>query len=423
MIPDTSAQDRALPRRSPWRRRAPLIAIVVIALAAIAVALPRLQRTFSTDSSVSAGKLVTAVVERGIFVRDIAGEGRVVAAFAPTVYAPHAGAAELKVHAGDSVKKGQVIATISSPELGSKLAQELSAADAMQADHLRAQVDARQRRSALQTTWENARIDLTTAENDLARQQRAYDAGAVPGMQVDHAKDTLEKARIAHNNAKAGLGLADESLRFDVQAKKLAHERQLLLVADLRRQIDALNVRSPVDGQVGQLFIAERANVAADAQLLSVIDLSALEVQMQVPESFARELAIGMPGEIAGNGQTWKASVSAVSPEVVQGQVAARLRFDGTTPQQLRQNQRLSVRVLMDRRENVLMVRRGSFVDESGGAYAYRIRDDIAEKVPVRLGPSSTSHVEVLAGLNEGDRIVVSGGDALAGAARVGLSP
>jgi len=242
-------------------------------------------------------------------------------------------------------------------------------------------------------------------------------------MQVDHAKDTLEKARIAHNNAKAGLGLADESLRFDVQAKKLAHERQLLLVADLRRQIDALNVRSPVDGQVGQLFIAERANVAADAQLLSVIDLSALEVQMQVPESFARELAIGMPGEIAGNGQTWKASVSAVSPEVVQGQVAARLRFDGTTPQQLRQNQRLSVRVLMDRRENVLMVRRGSFVDESGGAYAYRIRDDIAEKVPVRLGPSSTSHVEVLAGLNEGDRIVVSGGDALAGAARVGLSP
>jgi HlyD family secretion protein len=287
---------------------------------------------------------------------------------------------------------------------------------------LRAQVDARQRRGALQTTLDHARIDLTTAENDLARQQKAFDAGAVPGMQVDRARDTLEKARIAANNARSALALADDSLRFDVQAKRLAHERQLLLVAELGRQIEALRVRSPVDGQVGQLFVAERANVSADAQLMTVVDLSALEVQMQVPESFARELAIGMSGEIGGNGRTWKAAVSSVSPEVVQGQVAARLRFAGEPPQQLRQNQRLSVRVVMDRRDNVLLVRRGPFVDESGGAYAWRVRDGIAEKMPVRLGASSTSHVEVLSGLREGDRIVVSGADAFGTAARASIS-
>ncbi len=144
---------------------------------------------------------------------------------------------------------------------------------------------------------------------------------------------------------------------------------------------------------------------------------------MLVPESYARELSPGMPGEILGNGKTHAASVSAISPEVVQGQVAARLRFaSGETPQQLRQNQRLSVRVLMDKRDAVLTVRRGAFADESGGRYAWRVRDDIAEKVPVRLGASSTSHVEVLSGLAEGDRIVVSGADAFGTATRVAPS-
>ena len=109
-----------------------------------------------------------------------------------------------------------------------------------------------------------------------------------------------------------------------------------------------------MDGQVGQLFIADRTNVSRDAKLLSVIDLSALEVQMQVAESFARELQPGMPGEIAGNGQRWAGQVSSVSPEVVNGEVSARLRFDGQQPEQLRQNQRLSVRVLLDRRDKVL---------------------------------------------------------------------
>jgi HlyD family secretion protein len=207
-----------------------------------------------------------------------------------------------------------------------------------------------------------------------------------------------------------------------VQAKQLAHQRQLLLVKDLQRQLDSLAIRSPVDGQVGQLFVAEHASVAKDAQLLSVIDLSALEVQVQVAESFARELAIGMPGEISGNGESWKGVVSAVSPEVVGNEVAARLRFAGATPGQLRQNQRLSVRVLLDKRDNVLTVRRGSFVDESGGTYAYVVRDGIAEKTPIRTGARSIDKVEILSGLNVGDQVAISGAELLQGADRVALS-
>ncbi len=378
MIRDTSAQDRLVEVKPNRKRQLILLGAGVLVLALLAWLAPGIGRLFSASESVSSSRLAFATVERGPFVRDIAAEGKVVAAVSPTLYATSGGAVTLKVHAGDTVKIGQVLATIVSPELTNKLAQEQSNADAMEVEYRRAQIDARKQRSALQETYDNATIDQTTAERNLDRYQKAYTKGAVSNMDVDKA--------------------------------------------NLQRQVDDLNVKSPVDGQVGQLFIAERATVAKDAQLLSVIDLSALQVEMQVPESFARDLGIGMSGEISGNGHTWKGLVSAISPEVVNGQVAARLRFEGETPKQLRQNQRLSVRVLLDKRDNVLTVQRGSFVDESGGSYAYLVRDGIAKKTPIRVGASSIDKVEILEGLKEGDKIVISGTDSFKGAATVAIS-
>ena len=422
MIRDPSAQDRLVEVKPSRKRRLVFIGAAVAAVAVLALVLPQASRLFSADASVSGSRLAFGTVERGLFVRDIAAEGKVVAAVSPTLYATSGGAVTLKVHAGDVVKQGQVLATIVSPELTNKLAQEQSAADAMEVDFLRSQIDAKKKRGELQKAFDNAQIDQTSAQRDLQRYQKAFSQGAVPSMNVDKAKDDVEKARITVEHAKADLANDGASLDFDIKSKKLAHDRQVLLVKDLQRQVDELNVKSPVDGQVGQLFIAERATVAKDAQLLSVIDLSRLEVEMKVPESFARDLGIGMGGEISGNGNTWKGLVSAISPEVVNGEVAARLRFDGDTPKQLRQNQRLSVRILLDRRDNVLAVQRGSFVDESGGAYAYIVHDGIAEKHPIRVGASSIDKVEILDGLKEGDRIVISGTDSFKNAARVAIS-
>ncbi len=422
MIRDTSAQDRLVQVKPNRKRRMILLGAGVLVLALLVWLAPGIGRLFSASASVSSSRLAFATVQRGQFVNDISAEGKVVAAVSPTLYATSGGAVTLKVHAGDTVKKGQVLATIVSPELTNKLAQEQSNADAMEVDYQRAQIDARKQRGELQKAFDNAKIDKQAAERDLDRNEKAFAKGAVPGMDVDRSKDALDKARITLQHAQADLGMDNASLNFDIQSKKLAHERQLLMVKDLQRQVDDLAVKSPVDGQVGQLFIAERATVAKDAQLLSVIDLSALEVEMQVPESYARELGIGMTGEISGNGNTWKGLVSAISPEVVNGQVGARLRFEGETPKQLRQNQRLSVRVLLDKRDNVLTVQRGSFVDESGGNYAYVVRDGIARKTPIRVGTSSIDKVEILEGLKEGDRIVISGTDSFKGATTVAIS-
>ena len=422
MIRDTSATDRLVEVGSNRNRKLIYIGAGIAVAVALAFAVPHLATMFSADSSVSASRLSFATVTRGPFVRDIAAEGKVVAAVSPTLYATSAGAVVLTVHPGDVVKKNQVLAVITSPDLAAKLAQERSAADAAKVDFLRSQVDATKKRSELQKAYDNAVIDQTAGQRDLKRYEGAFAKGAVPVADVDKAKSTLDKADVTVKHAQSDLATDNGSLTFDIQAKKLAYDRQVLLVQDLERQVEELNVKSPVDGQVGQAFIAERATVAKDAQLLSVIDLSALQVEMKVPESFARDLAIGMPGEISGNGKVWNGKVSAISPEVVNGEVAARLRFDGATPSQLRQSQRLSVRVLLDKRDNVLTVQRGSFVDESAGRYAFVVADGMADRRDIRVGASSIDKVEILSGLKEGDKIVISGADTFGDAKHVAIS-
>lgn len=423
MIRDTSAQDRPIAPAPGWRRRWPLLVGAAVVLALGAWALPQLSTGLASQRSFSQARLTIAEVERGSLVRDVAGEGKVVAAVSPTLYAANAGTVTLLVQAGDTVKKGQPLLRIASPELAARLAQERSNADALKSESLRAEADARQQRAQAQGNLDTAAIAHKTAVNELARQTQAFEAGATAGAQVDQARDAVARAQVALKQAQDLLGLRDDAARFELQAKRQAWERQQLQVQDLQRQQAELEVRSPVDGQVGQLFVSDRMVVARDARLVSVIDLSQLEVQMQVAESFARELAPGMPGEISGNGQRWAARVSAVSPEVVNNEVAARLRFDGALPEQLRQNQRLAVRVLLDKRENVLTVARGSFVDEGGARVAWVLKDGRAERRAVRLGAQSLAKVEVLEGLQAGERVVISGAENFGNATVVTIAP
>lgn len=422
MMRDTSAQDRPLPPAPHRLRRLLPWLAASAALGLLVWAAPTVRQQLGADASFSRQRLSLATVEQGPLVRDVAGEGKVVAAVSPTLYAANAGTVSLKIQAGDAVKKGQVLLTLASPELQARLAQERSNADGLKSESLRAEADIRQSQAQAQSALDTAAIAYKSAQNDLNRQAQAFAAGATAKAQVDQASDALARAEVALKQAQSLQGLQLEATRFELQAKRQAFERQQLMVKDLERQLDELQLRSPVDGQVGQLFVSDRMSVAKDGKLLSVIDLSALEVQMQVAESFARELQAGMPGEITGNGKQWAGRVSSISPEVVNNEVAARLRFDGALPEQLRQNQRLSVRVLLDRRESVLTVARGSFIEEGGGHSAYVLQDGQAVKRAIRLGAQSLAKVEVLSGLKPGEQVVVSGADAFRGAERVTIA-
>ena len=417
----TGGQDRLIERPGLLRRHRKLAAAALAAVLALGALAFGGLRLLGIDRSIDRTRLTIATVERGSFVRDVAAEGHVVAAVSPTLYAAAAGTVSLKMHAGDTVVKGQTLALIESPDLTAKLSQEEATLQSVRGDWERAQLDAGRRLRQQRDAYQQSEVDQKTAQRELERSRKAYDLGSYSELQVLRAQDALEKAQFAFQQAKMDYESQPQQNRFDIGSKRALVDRQQLLVADLQRQVDGLNVRSPVDGQIGQVHVADRTSVAKDAALLTVVDLSALEVEIRVAESFARDLKPGMAADLEGGGRHWQGSVSGVSPEVVNGEVTARVRFGTEKPAGLRQSQRLSVRILIDRRDNVLMVDRGTFMDEDGGGFAYRVQGNVAERQPVRFGFSSISKVEILDGLLVGDRIVVSGADAFNGAKRVAL--
>jgi HlyD family secretion protein len=422
MIRDTSAQDRVLSSsqtRPAWRRWVWPAAGGALLLAGIVFAA---RGWLAGTASVDGARLRIAEVTRGDLVRDIAADGRVIAANSPTLYAIAGGVVTLKVVAGDKVSKGQALAEIDSPELRSKLAQEQTTLAGLEAEASRAMLDASVTRANAQKALDQAGIERQAAERTLQRYQRGYDGGAVPQVDVLEAQDNLRKSEIALSHAQKDAGLQGQGAGLDARNKQLLAERQRAVVAEVQRQVDALTLRAPFDGQVGQVQAVQRSNVAINAPVLSVVDLSVFEVEIKVPESFARDLAIGMPATLTSAGQPYAGEISAVSPEVVSGEVVTRLRFSDKQPPGLRQNQRLSARILMETRRNVLMVERGPFLEQSGGRYAYVMDGSSAVRRPVQLGVSSLSSIEVLGGLQPGDKVVVSGSDLFGDAERVSVN-
>lgn len=425
MIRDTSAQDQIVSTATPgsaastWRRyRWPVLAALLV-LAGIAFAVHGwLNASRSFDSS----RVRIAQVERGDLVRDIAADGRVIAANSPVLYAISAGTVTLKVVAGDVVKKGQELALIDSPELRSKLAQEEATLAGLEAESSRAALDATLTRAKSRKDTDQAGIEKVAAERDLQRYQRGFDGGAVPQIDLARAQDALKKADINLVNAQADTRLQGQGADLDARNKRLLADRQRAVVAEVKRQVDALTLRAPFDGQVGQVQAVQHTNLVANAPVLGVVDLSNFEIEIKVPESFARDLAIGMPAQLtSGSGQPFAGEISAVSPEVVNGEVNARVRFADKQPAGLRQSQRMSVRVLLDTRKDVLKVERGPFVEQGTGT-AYVMDGSTAVRRPVQLGVSSLGEVEILSGVQPGDRIVVAGSDLFKDAERVSIN-
>ncbi len=417
-IRDTSAQDRPLATASSVSRRRWWIAAALAIVLGAAIA-STLSAWSGGSRSVDGERVRIAVVTRGDLVRDLSADGRVISANSPTLYAIAAGTLNLEVVAGDAVKRGQALAEIDSPELRSRLAQEEAALAGLEAEAARAGLDGELTLADARRALDQALVDETAARRDLERNRRAFEGGAVAQVDVARAQDQLRKAELAVAAARQAMGLQGRSAGLDARNKRLLADRQRAVVVELQRQVEALTLRAPFDGQIGQLMAAQRANVAINAPILSVVDLSVFEVEIKVPESFARDLGIGVPAEVTSSGATYAAAISAVSPEVVSGEVAARLRFKDRQPPGLRQNQRLSARIVLDTRRNVLMVERGPFLEQGGGNTAYVMDGDVAVRRTLRTGVSSLGAVEIVDGARAGDRIVVSGADRFGDAERV----
>lgn len=414
----TEAQDRPI-ERAPRRRRHGLFAAagVLACLVLATFVWPSVRSFLNSEMTVPAAAVRIATVSRGRFISDVSAQGTVVAALSPTLTSSAPGTVSYNVRAGESVKKNQMLAHIDSPELKNEYAREQAGLDALDATLQRESIDLRRKLLDNQKNMDTANLQLRAAQREVDRTEAAWALKVIPRREVDKAHDDLEAARLTQKQTEAGDGLAHESLNLDLRMHRLDRDRQRLVVADLKRKMDELTVRSPVDGVVGTLAVAERGTVAANAAIVTVVDLSVFEIEFAAPDVYAGSLRPGMPAEVAIGAGVAQATVAAVSPEVRQGQVIGRLRFGGKMPADIRQNQRVSVRMILDSRDGVLKVERGAFIDSGGGRVAYVVRGGQAVRTPITVGASSVGDVEILTGLTAGDKIVVSSLDLFQGAA------
>jgi HlyD family secretion protein len=408
-IRDTSAQDRPIdPKPALMRRRYLFLAGGVSVVLVLGLVILLIRNWLSAETSIPIERVRIAEVTRGSFIRDVSAQGTVVAAVSPTLYAPATGTVHYIVQAGDVVKKQQPIAEVDSPELRNELAREEATLAGLEVAVQRQGIDTRRQLAANQQASDLANVNIQAAERELRRAEDSWGKHLISERDFEKARDDAAAAKVNHKHAIETATLQKESLEFELRARKLERDRQRYVVQELQRRVGDLSIKSPVDGVVGTLSVAERATIAQNAAVITVVDLSAFEIEFTVPESYADDLGLGMDAEVTYAAKKYAAKVSAVSPEVRQGQVTGRLRFSGDTPQGLRQNQRVSARIVMEARDNVLKVARGPFLDTGGGRVAYVVHDDVASRTKIQTGATSVGEVEILEGLNAGDRIIIS---------------
>jgi len=403
----TEKQDTSIaPTHLPWhkQRRVQMIG----ACAGVALALVGWLIHAWTNSShvISSERLRIVSVSEGRFIRDVAAQGTVIAAINPTLFAVAPGTVSYLVRAGDTVTKGQVLATLESPELNNEYQREHATLDSLNAALERQGIEIRRQLLTSKQQADLAQVSITAAERELKRAQWAWDQRAMSERDYKRSIDDVATAKLNFEHARDTAGLERDSVVLDLKTRKLERDRQALVVENLKRRVDELNVRSPVSGMVANLAQPEKARIADSAPLITVVDLGAFELEFQVSETYARDIKSGMAAEITLDGRLQPGTVTAISPEVRQSLVTGRVRFTQQPPG-LRQNQRASVRIVLDEREHVLKFDRGPQIDE-GTTHVYIVRGDRAVRTPVQLGAASVSEIEVLKGLSVNDRVIVS---------------
>jgi HlyD family secretion protein len=406
MIPGTSAMDKpiAQPRGVTPRRRAMIAggAAVLLGLAALA---PAAKRWAGADRAVDANRVRVADVVRGDLERDISAQGKIVAALHPTLFSPAQGIVELAVKAGSEVKEGQLLARVESPELQSRLVQERSTLQSLEADLGRQEIAARQSLDVLT-------MRLAAARRGRDRAEALFKEGLLNKVDHEKAADDLEEAALLLKNA-------GESAELELRNRRLAVARQQSVVTETQRLVGGLEVVAPFDGMVAGIDVQDRDAVAQNQPLLTVVNLSAFEIEFDVPENYARDMAPGTPAEIHYEGRTYPGRVTTVSPEVRDSQVRGTVVFDGEPPAGLRQSQRVSVRMVLERRTGVVKTARGPFLESGGGRLAYVVENGVAVKREIEVGAVSVSEVEITKGVNPGERVVVSDTSVFEGARSV----
>lgn len=396
---------RTPPRRT---RRNLLIAAAVLGLVAITA------WTLSLDpatQTIERSAVLIDSVRRGDVVREVRGPGTLVPEHTRWITAQTSARVErLLSESGQQVSTGQLLLELSNPDL--------------QIQTMQAEQQVRQAQIELLNLRTNLRSQLLTQQGVVASTRTQY----VSAVQELAAADSLARQRLVSSfelqNRRAQ---ADEyTTRLRVEQERLALMEQAIdaqvatqasqvaqlraIAANQQARLRSLQVRAPDRGVLQDLALQLGQWVPEGTTLAKVVQPGDLKAVLRIPESQAKDVAIGQRATIDTRNGLVGGHVTRKDPSAQGGSVTVDVRLDGTLPAGAVPDLSVDGTVVIERLSNVLYSGRPAFSAGSGAASVFKLVDGgkAAVRVPVELGKSSVNVIEILRGLEAGDRIIVS---------------
>ena len=389
------------------RRNVALVAAAVLVVGGITFGLSRLKAAAPT---VERSSVWTDTVKRGSMLRQVKGPGNLVPEQIRWITADTAGRIErLPLRPGARIEAGQILMELSNPDV------MLQALDA-ERQLAQARADLINLRNTLKTqglAQQSTIATLHTDEADARRKAAAIEnlKGVVSDLelkqQLDKAQELQKRVQIESER----LTVMNGSLRDQVRAQEAQIERLKAVVSFRQKQVESMKVRSPDDGVLSELPLELGQWVTPGALLAKVVKPERLKAELRVPETQAKDVALGQKAEIDTRNGIVPGKVSRIAPSASQGSVLVEVQFGGAElPKGARPDLTVEGTIELEKLNDVLYVGRPAGAQPDATVELFKVLkdSDLAVRSKVKLGRSSVSTIEVKEGLQEGDAVVLS---------------
>jgi HlyD family secretion protein len=395
--------------RQRRRRRAALGAATAVALGLVTLGVSRLK---PAAPAVERATLWVDTVKRGEMLRQVRGVGSLVPVEIRWIPAVTEGRVErLRLQPGTPVTPDSVILDLVNPELDLAVLDADAQARAARAQYTELRVRLAGQKLDQQAAAARVQAEYTQAQLRADMNERLAQSGLVADLDLKLARVTASEAANRHRIEQERLAISGESVEAQLDAKRIEVEQKEALARLKRSQRDALHVRAGMAGVLQQVPVEVGQRVAPGANLARVAQPARLQAVLKVPETLARDVQSGQKAVIDTRNGIVAGRVCRVDPAVQDGTVAVDVAFDdGPLPRGARPDLTVDGTIELERLENVLHVGRPAQGQDGGELGLFRLEpgEKAAGRVKVRLGRTSVSAVEIVDGLREGDRVILS---------------
>lgn len=389
-------------------RRALYGLAVIIVVSAATIALSKLK---PAAPSVEFGTLWPDTVKRGSMLREVRGLGTLVPVEIRWIPAATDGRIDkLVVLPGTKVKADTILVEMSNPELQQAAVDAEYQVKAAEADYKSLKVK-------LETTLLDQKSIAATVGADYrqAKLQAEVDGKLAENGLISNLTVQLDKVKADSLNTRNDIELkrlstdaASEQAQLDAQQAKID---QLQALFNLKKsQVELLHVRAGLDGVLQLLPVEVGQRVAAGTNIARVSQPTDLKAEVKIAETQVKDVANGQKCTIDTHNGLIPGHVIRIDPSSVNGTVTVDCSLDGPLPPGTRPDLSVDGNIELERLADVLYVGRPTFGQPNSTVMLFKVinHEKEAIKVPVKLGRSSTSTIEITGGLNVGDEVILS---------------